>query len=78
MVPLTSSQKFALHICHCLYHVFPIAGVKEELATLGVRDELNKVGIATNRQEKIKFIYTEHSSQISKRHWRVVFELERV
>ena len=58
----TSSQKFALVVGHGLDHVFPIAGVKEELPTFRIRYELNEVCVSTDRKQKIKLVHAEHSS----------------
>ena len=53
---LTPPQKLAFRICHGLNHVLPIAGVKEELPTFCIRDELNEICIPTHGEQEVKFV----------------------
>lgn len=75
---LTSPQKLGFGIRHGLDHVLSVAGVEEKLTTLGIRDELNKIGITANRKQEVKFIDSKHPSHIGKSNWCVVLKFERV
>ncbi len=73
---LTTSQEFALSVRHCLDHVFAVTGIEKELATFGVGDELNEIGIPTNRKQEVKLVHAKHPSQVGKGHGSVIFEFE--
>ena len=45
---LTSSQEFAFCVCHGFNHVFAVTRVEEELPTLGIGNEFNKIRIPTD------------------------------
>jgi hypothetical protein len=75
---LTSPQEFAFRVGHGFNHVFAITGVKEELSTFGIGNKLDKVGVSTDREQKVEFVDPKHASQVEKGHGGIIFEFEGV
>jgi hypothetical protein len=75
---LTSPQEFAFRVGHGFNHVFPITRIKEKLSTFSIGNKLNKIGVPTDREKKVKFVDTKHASKVQKGYGGIILEFERV